>query len=195
LEYGCALRTGGAPVCWRNSEATALPDLTTPPAAAAFREIATAPRFACGLGLDGTIWCWGTSSEAALMGVPAGSFVSVAAGRSYACAAPAVGPPRCWGLAPTFETVFGSSAEVVALAASRAAIPITCALLKDGRVFCGREDGTAYAAPAAPVPAFSEISVGGSHVCAVATDRSVVCWSDGAKPATQVPAGLRVLAR
>jgi hypothetical protein len=87
------------------------------------------------------------------------------------------------------------SVEVVQLAASRAhTTTITCGLLKDGRVICFRGDGTAYATRPAPVPAFNEVSVGAGHV-AVAADRSVVCWSDSAKPATQVPAGLHVPAR
>ncbi|MEP6653237.1 MAG: hypothetical protein ABJA82_07755 [Myxococcales bacterium] len=148
------------------------------------------------VGPDGTVSCWGTSGEASLTGIPTGSFLSIAAGASYACASVGMGAPRCWGLAPQFESSFTPPAQVVHLAASRSNVaPITCALLKDGRVFCLRSAGTSYAAPPAPSPVFNEISVGASHVCGVVADRSVVCWSDGAPPATQVPSGLRVAAR
>jgi hypothetical protein len=195
-EFGCGLRSDGEPVCWRNDDVTAMPELITPPAGAHFRDIAAGSRFACGVGLDGAIACWGTPNEASLTGIPTGSFLTIAAGTTYACASVAMGAPRCWGLAPTFESSFGPPAEVVQLAASRSNVnPITCALLKDGRVFCFRSGGTSYATPPAPVPVFNEISVGTGHVCGVAADRSVVCWSDSAKPATQVPSSLRVPAR
>jgi len=196
-EFACGLRTDGEPVCWRNSDVTAMPALTTPPAGAHFRDIAAGSRFACGVGLDGAVSCWGTASEASLTGIPTGTFLSIATGATYACASVAMGAPRCWGLAPQFESSFGPPAEVVQLAASRSNTnPITCALLKDGRVFCLRSDATSYATPPAPVPAFNEIAAGASHVCGVvAADRSVVCWSDSAKPAIQVPSGLRVPAR
>jgi hypothetical protein len=194
-EYGCALRATGEPACWRNNDLTAIPALTSPPASLRLREMAAGPRFACGVTLDGAAACWGIAGEAPLTGVPNGSFASVAVGEAYACAAETGGRPRCWGLAPTFETSFGATAQVVQVAASRSHTTIlTCGLLKDGRVFCAR-DGAPFPTPPAPVPSFEEIAVGDKHVCGVTVDRTVICWSDTAGPITQVPAGLHVLPR
>jgi alpha-tubulin suppressor-like RCC1 family protein len=123
--------------------------------------------YSCALDPDGRAWCWGqnhvgqlgtnsTAGHAATIRRVAGdaAYRALSAGEVTACALRSDDRAECWGgnwfgaLGTGGATWDGTGAE------SRVPVPVS-----GGR-------------------AFSRISAGGSHVCAIATDGGAWCWGD-----------------
>ena len=116
--YTCALRATGSAYCWGNNTGGLLGIGTTTgssvnPAAVVgghtFVAIDAGLNHTCGVGTDGTAYCWGTNANAQLgngaPGSPTGTptaapssltFTAVAAGADHSCAAFSDGT-YCWG--------------------------------------------------------------------------------------------------
>lgn len=91
----CGLDAAGRASCvglygWApRTEMLEIPDV-------AFAEICVGHYFACGLGLDGTITCWGENTFGAV-DAPEGTYVQVGCGAGSSCALDTVGNIDCWG--------------------------------------------------------------------------------------------------
>jgi alpha-tubulin suppressor-like RCC1 family protein len=180
--------------------------------------IAVGNESACAVALSGALSCWGANEHGQLGDgtlvdrpspvtvVSLGGIVEAALGYEHGCALKTDGSVWCWG-----DNAYGqlgdgtrasrptATAAVIGIttAAHLAAwLEHTCAVLKDGSVWCwGRNnvgqlgDGTTTDRPT-PVRAGTianavEITAGGeatpsseSHTCARGSDGSVYCWGD-----------------
>jgi hypothetical protein len=197
-EFACAWKTGQPPVCWRDADRPPLANQRKPPAGQVFTALALAEHHGCGLtGADGAIACWGPNTLDVIKAVPAGRHSAVSSGRFFSCALQAdTGRPFCWGL----NDYFGDHFKKLSFAslASSADERITCAVRKDGRVYCGTTSG-AYQEPQDKALRFREVAVGRQHACGATVDDRVSCWTaltgGAAAKLTTVPAELRLMTR
>jgi len=117
--HTCGLTTDGVAYCWGHNYYGQLGTSTTSmyePAPVAvggghtFASLAPGSYFTCGLGTDGTIYCWGAGSQGQLGGdaypytqatpsavVGGSSYVAVTTGQYHACGVATDGTAYCWG--------------------------------------------------------------------------------------------------
>jgi alpha-tubulin suppressor-like RCC1 family protein len=206
----CA-RSGTSVACWGADAAT----IGTPPAAAAFTQVAAGFTHACALDKKGTVTCWGTGDWSA----PKGSFAKpasisgatyLAAGDRHACVVTKDKKVQCWGmndagqlgtkpdteLHKTPVTVPGVG-NAVKLFAGESAM---CALLGDGSARCwgangagelglGKKSSDERPAKVASVPDVAGMCLATSHGCALTKGKSILCW--GANGAGQLGDGTK----
>ncbi len=160
--------------------------------------------FACALGADSSVNCWGDNhlnqlGPAAPGGLPFSSSIpspvsltptasSIHLGYHHACAVLSDSSLWCWG--SDFYSALSKNpmampgiADAVQVAAGSG---MTCALLAGGAVQCwGNNDDyqlgdgtqTAKSAPgSAPLSGAKSVEAGGYHACAVMNDKTVACW-------------------
>ena len=186
--FGCALLLDGKTWCWgRNDEnqlGYATTDLCTedlsgnqtqsvachtfPFQARSVTKVAhvvTGDAFACILGGDGTVSCWGAndagqlgngSTVPSLTPVPVGGLSGVtrlALGARHACAI-AGGAVHCWGANEALQSAPTSSQH------------------------CGSIDCNPSAVTIAAITNATEIAAGAAHTCARTDDGHVLCWGD-----------------
>jgi alpha-tubulin suppressor-like RCC1 family protein len=172
--HSCALRADGSVACWGENGTGELGDggivvqSNTPLDVAGLSRIvalSSADRHTCALNADGLVFCWGTANASGELG--------------HSDAAKTKVPTQVAGLS--------------GVAALKAGFEHTCALKFDGTVHCwgrndqgqlgrGTQDGVGTPLPA-PVPVSNlsgvmALAAGGSHTCALKSDRSLVCWGD-----------------
>ena len=197
--HTCALNGAGVAYCWGDNSFGQLGSVTgtlpasgngTPPTPGAaaptavtgpaanerFTLIAAGDNHSCALTVRHTVLCWGsnvsgqlgngtvpagdpkfTSTPAVVGGALAGQVVTnIAAGGSTTCALTAKGLAYCWGDNSQGEIGIGSAGNPVP---TPTAVNATGALAGKSLV---------------------RITVGGQHVCAVATDQTGFCWGGNA---------------
>ncbi len=137
--------------------------------ALSFTSISVGTTVACGVDATNLAYCWGSNSAGQLgnglsstgtslqptlvvgaVSLSAVNFVRVAAGGTHACGLTTAGKALCWGLDNLSQLGNGDSV----LVNSTTPIPIKSNLT------------------------FSQISAGGDHTCAIATNGSTLCWGD-----------------
>lgn len=131
-----------------------------------FRNLSTGSSHTCGLTAAGEAFCWG-SNESGQLGsgtadrfagrptrvVGGLSFTSISAGGYHTCAVTAAGSAYCWGLATNDALGTESHLDSCINGACRQS-----------------------PAPVAGDMAYSSISAGGSHTCALTEDGVANCW-------------------
>jgi len=141
---------------------TLLPKRMNMPALA-LAQVSAGGAFACGLSEDQQIYCWG-SDDAGQIGnglrgggpdpspatVKTERFTRLSAGASHACALNLVGTAYCWG-----DDTFGQLGDN-RLVNSTTPVPVFDTTL-----------------------AFTSISAGARHTCALASSGNAYCWGDG----------------
>lgn len=188
----CAIVEGGSVRCWGRDKAGELGDGGGPDRSKTVMVrglegatlLALASKFACALGGDGKVKCWGTGRiandgkplERAKATVVAGldGVVELVASGAMACARTATAI-ACWGSdAATIGTP-----PTGAFTAIAAGFTHGCALDKKGAVTCwGTGDWAApkgaFAKPA--ITGATQIASGDRHACVVTKDKKVQCW-------------------
>lgn len=170
--HTCALLVGGQVQCWGGNEYGQLGNGTTtsstsPVTVTGFSADATAIAagnyHTCAVTTDGQIECWGSNSIGqlgngtaadALTPSPvsdlAGPAIAVTSGGLHTCAVVTDGQIQCWG-----HNSYGQ--------------------LGNGTTTGGRTP-TTVAGLAGPATAFTALTTGGYHTCAVITDGQIQCW-------------------
>ncbi len=183
-DHGCALRDDGGVFCWGSNEfgqlgtsansgtdvSTPTPQLIDPNALGVIRQLAAGRKHTCALRDDGRVLCWG-SNRYGQLGSATNSGTDV----------------DTPGLQLTDDGALGVVRQIAA------AGDHTCAVRDDGRVLCwGKNDlgqlgttakiGTQLATntpllvDASALGVARQISLGGSHTCALREDGRVLCW-------------------
>ncbi len=181
-----------------------------------FTRVAAGSAFACGVARGGAVWCWGADQFGQLgdgavqpqlaspVQVPGVSGITeLAVGNQHACGVRSDAVLLCWGrvtdgqtgLVPqpdmppvTFATPVGVS-DVIGVAAGSVH---TCALRRDGSVWCFGQNPAGQLGSGVPVGTLSgtpvqvpgvagatAIAAGGQTTCAIVAGGSVVCWGGG----------------
>jgi alpha-tubulin suppressor-like RCC1 family protein len=184
--HACAITTDGAALCWGSNQ---------------FGEL--------GDGVIGDVYAAGGAISRLPVAVKGGyKFQSLAAGSGFTCGVTTDGDALCWGNNHVGELGFGqfsapqSTPRLVSggrgFTSVSTGAAATCAIAPGGKAMCwggnwfgGLGDGTSTAAQTGseqPQPGavktsatFSQISVGGSHVCALTTQQTLKCWGDRAR--------------
>jgi alpha-tubulin suppressor-like RCC1 family protein len=187
----CAVRAGGAALCWgrnayggvgdRTLDTRTAPVLVTEVAAA--RSVVTSGNGTCAIQLDGQVACWGVLSGTPS---PAVEATELAADGFFACALEPGGTVACWG--QNFAGQLGDGTRDDAVTAVRVAgvndaqhIAVAdgfgCAVLGDGSVVCwGDGWGSLTPVPLSGAPAaIEQIAAQGDNVC-VRASGAVTCW-------------------
>lgn len=156
----------------------------------ALRRLAAGRNHSCAIRDNGTVWCWGGETSAALRpamlaALPAKALMVASGGDQQTCALLAGGAVWCWvdGKAPA--AVAGLTA-VTQLAVGEG---FACAVKSEGTLWCwGKNaagqlgDGTTTdrVAPVAVMGATDAVEVGAglSHACLRRKDGTVWCWGD-----------------
>jgi alpha-tubulin suppressor-like RCC1 family protein len=144
-----------------------IPDLSPHPAA-----LAVGAAHACVLDEDGSVGCWGLSSQGQAR-PPAGTFTSIAAGYAHTCGLLDDGAIDCWGNNGSGQSVdpVGTFAEVAT------GDYHTCALDLAGSVSCWGDD--TYGQLDEPPGTFTSIAAGSNHTCALTSLGAATCWGSG----------------
>ena len=171
-----------------------------------FLTSATAGYFhSCGLGSDGSAYCWGSNEDGQVTGqvqlrlVPAvvGTvrFSSLSSGRSHTCALAQNGSPYCWGSSANGQNGTGERASTpqavpggFVFSSISAGYSHTCALTAAGAAYCwGSNFSSELGASRLTGPSispvdgglsFRNISAGRFFSCGVTTDSKGYCWGD-----------------
>lgn len=200
--HSCGVRVNRAVACWGADGY----GQSTPPRGA-FVAVSAGTSHSCGVRLDSTVVCWGYNDRGQA-DAPGGHFRAVAAGTYESCGVRAEGTVACWGrdgygasVAPDgrFRTVSGDDEH-------------WCGLRVDDTLACWGPPYFARVTPTtvdgervdvielpweereedlADVPegAFSAVSVGDAHSCAVRVDGTAVCWGSQDDEITSAPEG------
>jgi len=150
----------------------------------------------CGLGVDGSLVCWGLRGQPE--DLPAGAFAAVAVGVLHGCGLRPGGAVECWGADLGEVDVYGAD-EMVAPGGVFVAISAgggrSCGLRPDGAAECwGRDQELAdgVVAPggevAEPGGVFEAVSVGYAHACGLRPGGAVACWGTNWFGQTEAPA-------
>ncbi|UTX51066.1 hypothetical protein KI440_02565 [Candidatus Saccharibacteria bacterium TM7i] len=237
--HTCALASDNKAYCWGLGTSSQLGDGTTVsksspvavlqgaiPAGTTIRQLATGTNHTCALASDNKAYCWGagtsgqlgdgtttnkSSPVAVLQGaIPAGTTIrQLAPGASHTCALASDNKAYCWGAGTSSQlgdgtTVSKSSPVAVLQGAIPAGTTIrqltaggshTCALASDNKAYCwglgtssqlGDGTMTNKSSPVAvlqgAIPdgvAIGQLTAGGSHTCALASDNKAYCWGAG----------------
>lgn len=176
----CGLDAAKNSVCWDTSSGAPIPAAEGP-----FSLLAPADHV-CGLGVDGSLTCWGNDTYGATS-PPGGSFTSLVSSHVHSCALDEDGQAVCWGqlyfneespdllLSPdeTFTTIVTGLAHM-------------CGLTPSGNAVCwgyGTPEGNSGTLPdqgqaSPPEGSFVEIAAGFWHTCGLSDDGTVACWGD-----------------
>lgn len=173
FEHVCAVHGSGEVSCWgRNSDGQLGPNATANPELAPVRvpglgtavQVAAGELHTCARIDDGSVWCWGRNS-ANKLGDPSAmesamplrvpgivDAVELVVGARHGCVRTSAGSVRCWGI--------GSSG-----------------VLGDG---VDRMGGVPDPVDVSGLTDAVRLSAGSFHTCALRSDRTVVCWGEGA---------------
>jgi alpha-tubulin suppressor-like RCC1 family protein len=224
--FACGIATDKRTLCWGANDAgqignglygetVPIPTPTLSPVA--FKSISAAgwdvgspdghSSFACGLGVDGIVYCWGTNTVGQLgtgaatpnvkYVVPypiAGRTYTALAGGGFAtsCALAADRTAFCWGNNEFGEmgipagagafppTLVSSDLHFVTLSTWYA----TCGITTTGDTYCWGSSGIVPGSVQVPTKVtslpFVSIAAGGAHACGLTADGSVYCWGSNA---------------
>ncbi len=208
--YTCALTVAGAAFCWGynwmaqlgNGSVSVNPVATASAVAGGvrFRFLAAGATHACGVGADGSAYCWGSRGQGELgndapnyrrlPSAVAGALTlrSISAGGEHTCAVASDGRAYCWGSnCAVYRGCWpgdqASGAQGGILGTGSTSGPTTCEWLSP----CAWQP-VRVAAP----EALQSVASGYAHACAVAGSGHVYCW--GAGSAGQLGNGLTSLA-
>ena len=151
--------------------------------------IATGAGYSCALAADGTVHCWGLTTDSSTPVTVVGlSGVTAIAADGNTCALGTDGTVSCWGPGAPLTTVVGLSG-VIAIGGGGGPGGHSCALTGDGTVHCwgnndygqlGNGTRTSSATPVTVVglSGVTAISDGNVYSCAVTRDGRAHCWGD-----------------
>ncbi|MEZ4321740.1 MAG: MopE-related protein [Myxococcota bacterium] len=176
---------------------------------ATWKHVAAGNASVCGIQSDDSLWCWGwdpllygpiTMPER----VGADTWIDVDVGASHRCGVKSDGSLWCWGYGDGGQLgdfAVSESADPVRIGTATWSSVSTgedhsCALATDSSLWCwginnqGELGVDAYLQGNYHVPepvevaapggrTWAEVSAGGTHTCARATDGTVWCWGDG----------------
>ena len=143
---------------------------------ALYTQISGGSSYACGLRIDGTIYCWGESGSGQNNTSPSGTFSSVSAGYNFTCGLETDSTVACWG---ALEDNYGQATPPSGTFSSvSAGFDFTCGVKTDGTVACWGVPGNDYGQATPPSGTFSSVSAGFEHTCGVRTDGTVACWGN-----------------
>lgn len=207
--YRCAIAHDGAVVCWTvdwdnegywgeggySGELDA--QLNVPEGV--FTAISSSGGHSCAIRVDGTVACWGSNSYGQL-DAPEGVFTAISVGDSYSCGIRAGGNVVCW--TDTYWLVDQGAPEGVFTAIS-SSYSLSCGILQGGSVVCWPFitcqiiQGDSYCTGVGgsvdldiPEGAFTAISVGTFHACAIRVDGTIVCWGSNSHGELDAPEGV-----
>ena len=169
--HSCGLTADGQAWCWGANSSGQLGDSSTIGRSSpvqvrggnTFRQLAAGLAHTCGLRTDGLVYCWGSGANGRLgnngtlaairpVAVAGGHlFTAVALGDAHSCGLRNDGVVLCWGLNQNGRLGDGTTAD--------------------------RLEPTPITNPSAS--AFTVVSAGGSHTCALTTAGTALCWGAG----------------
>lgn len=147
-----------------------------------FTEVDGGVDFSCALKDDQSIVCWGGDNAQQQLDAPEGEFATLAVGDTHACAITTDERAVCWGgvIGDPPRTHPSARARLGRFSSIDAGPDLTCGIRASpyggsGMECWGSTDHDRYIEPDG---AFDQVAVGASHVCALRTNRSVVCWGE-----------------
>jgi len=177
--HTCAVELDETVVCWG--------DLGRPPPAGAFRTLAAASDFHCGLDADGLASCWGNGADRRLE-PPAEVLSAMSLGSSgHGCGLVAVDRRIvCWGRDNFGETVAPAGSFDVVSAGEF----YTCGIRSlDASLICwGNND---FGTLDVPPGRYVALDSGPTHACAIREeDGGIDCWGQNLRGALDAPVGV-----
>ncbi len=138
---------------------------------------------------DGSVQCWGNTSNDRTVPPADTLFAQIDVGPAAACGVTDEGGIECWGLNNSGNVNRSVSGRQFAWAGVGDAHG--CALRNDGNVTCWGDDSNGRATPPTdangdPVQ-FSSLSVGPEHSCGVTSNGSLECWGRNRRGSTNPP--------
>lgn len=176
--HTCALGDNGSAYCWGNGTDGAIGDganttrlvptaVTFPGGVTSFSRISSGAYYSCALGNDGQVYCWGDNANGnlgdntttdrnvpTLATLPGGvtSFIDLAVGYTHSCAIADTGGIYCWG--DNDYGVIGNGSAVDSPVPTATTLPVG-------------------------VTAFTSVSAGYRHTCALGNNARAYCWGEG----------------
>ena len=166
-EYGCALDTGEAVVCWGSPK---IDKGQTMPPSRKFKHLRGYKNSNCAFDSGNTFECWGE-----VFGYAKGSkAIDIGLGERHRCLLLADATVTCVGDPGAAEALPPDGAFLSVAAGSG----LSCAIRENHTLVCWGSD--VFHGLDVPSGSFSRVSVGGGHQCAIRMgDDSVACWGAG----------------
>ena len=136
-----------------------------------FTSISAGPSHTCGVGVDGSVGCWGDPFFGKTT-PPIGEFSSISAGDNHTCGVRIDGTVTCWGA----ESDGQVSSPEGRFSSVSAGDDHTCGVRADGTVACWGENDDGQSSP--PGGQFASVDSGRGYACGVRADGTVACWGD-----------------
>ncbi len=149
---------------------------------AEFASISAGVEHTCGIGVDGSVACWGDDGVGQST-PPYGKFGYVSTGYCHTCGVRTDGTVVCWGL--DSRPSKAPDGEFVSVSAGNGH---TCGVKTNGSVACWGYDEYGQSTP--PDGVFTSVSAGEDHTCGVWTNGSVACWGLGEDGQSTPPDGV-----
>jgi Regulator of Chromosome Condensation (RCC1) repeat protein/putative Ig domain-containing protein len=124
---GCAIETSGDLYCFEYSAGS----YYLSPPSGTYTTVAAGGDFACAIGTDQAISCWGDNTYGQA-DPPSGTYVAISAGTSFACALSTAGTVSCWG-SNADDQLDAPAGKFTAISAGAFH---ACAIAADGYVRC-----------------------------------------------------------
>ncbi len=183
--YGCAVRSDDNTLaCWGHN----LYGQATPPSGT-FSQVSTAVFHSCGLHTNGTIECWGGSTDAPDYGQtkpPTEIFSQVSVGRWHTCGLKTDQTVSCWG-----NNLYGQATPPEGTFSQISAARFgwhTCGIRADQTITCWGLNDNGQATP--PEGLFLQVSTGKWHTCGIrSVDQSIICWGNNGDGEAEAPNG------
>ncbi len=216
LNHICALKQTGEAYCWgknyygetgMNEFYTVFDTPNLISSEISFASLAAGNRLSCGIGKDGSLWCWGPNGWSELgQGVPGNkpapvqldekNWLQVSAGFEYSCGIDNDHALYCWGRNSSGKLGLGNETDyqtpqLVGNGWSyiSAGFSHTCGIKSDGSLWCWGAGGGCRLGQDGSVDGKSPLQVGsetdwkivktgGEHSCALKEDNTLYCWGN-----------------